>query len=220
MGGGVGVAGVHVTVWALRLLVAKRVVTVPSGATVEVPRSIESGSRVTLGSRGDVVSGSGLLLAQLYNGQSTTGVTKLGTATPCRTTSAAASRRSRAAMDNTITEWAPAHANLTRANLTGPQCRLLGWEDSGLAPRGLDATTLLLASLAVPTLARRVRQTQERLAPCYSQLHDEGPDTPSWFVALSTWGADVVSDASFFEASGAAQLFIARAMNIHTKRLS
>lgn len=55
-------------------------------------------------------------------------------------------------------EWAPAHADLTWANLTGPRCWLLDWADWGMAPRGLDAATLLLHSLAVPTLAARIRK--------------------------------------------------------------
>lgn len=62
------------------------------------------------------------------------------------------------AVDATITQWATAHANLTWANLTAPHCWLLGWEDWGTAPRGLDPATLLVASLAVPTLTDRIRR--------------------------------------------------------------
>jgi hypothetical protein len=62
-------------------------------------------------------------------------------------------------VDSTIDQWASAHADLTWANLTaGPAgCTVLDWEDWGAAPRGFDAATLLLNSLAVPTLAARVR---------------------------------------------------------------
>lgn len=61
-------------------------------------------------------------------------------------------------VDSTVTEWSTAHADLTWANLTAPQCWLLDWEDWGVAPRGLDPATLLLASLAVPPLAERIRR--------------------------------------------------------------
>ncbi|MBP2320452.1 hypothetical protein JOF56_000837 [Kibdelosporangium banguiense] len=61
-------------------------------------------------------------------------------------------------VDSTITdeEWVPAHADLNWANITGPDCWILDWEDHGLAPRGLDAATLWVTSLAVPALAERV----------------------------------------------------------------
>lgn len=59
-------------------------------------------------------------------------------------------------VDTTVTQWAPAHADLNWANLTAPQCWILDWEDWGLAPQGLDAAQLWLASLAVPALAQRV----------------------------------------------------------------
>lgn len=59
-------------------------------------------------------------------------------------------------LDTTITEWVSAHADFSWANLTGPQCWILDWEDWGLAPRGLDAAMLWSASLAVPGLAERV----------------------------------------------------------------
>jgi len=61
-------------------------------------------------------------------------------------------------VDATITdhEWVPAHADLNWANLTSPECWILDWEDHGLAPRGLDAATLWISSLTVPTLAERV----------------------------------------------------------------
>jgi hypothetical protein len=61
-------------------------------------------------------------------------------------------------IDTTITEWTTAHADLAWANLTAPACYFLDWEDWGLAPRGYDASTLLGASLVVPTLAERVYQ--------------------------------------------------------------
>ncbi len=61
-------------------------------------------------------------------------------------------------VDAHINEWTTAHADLTWANLTAPGCWLLDWEDWGRAPRGFDAATLLLGSLAVPTLAERARR--------------------------------------------------------------
>ncbi|MHA6631824.1 hypothetical protein ACU61A_40880 [Pseudonocardia sichuanensis] len=61
-------------------------------------------------------------------------------------------------LDTTVTEWAPAHGDLNWANLTGPQCWLLDWEDWGMAPRGLDSASLWVNSLAVPRLAERVRR--------------------------------------------------------------
>lgn len=60
-------------------------------------------------------------------------------------------------VDPTVDEWRTAHGDLTWANLTAPSCVLLDWEDWGAAPRGFDAATLLLCSLAVPALADRIR---------------------------------------------------------------
>lgn len=62
------------------------------------------------------------------------------------------------AVDATIAEWTVAHADLSWVNLTAPTCRVLDWEDFGLAPRGWDAATLWVNSLAVPDLAHRVRR--------------------------------------------------------------
>ncbi|MFE1252006.1 hypothetical protein [Streptomyces sp. NPDC058735] len=59
-------------------------------------------------------------------------------------------------VDATVDEWTPAHADLTWANVTGPEFCVLDWEDWGMAPRGLDAATLWGNSLAVPALAQRV----------------------------------------------------------------
>ncbi|MFE3205641.1 hypothetical protein [Embleya sp. NPDC059237] len=61
-------------------------------------------------------------------------------------------------VDTSLDEWLPAHADLNWANLTGPECWILDWEDWGLAPRGLDAATLWGNSLALPDLADRVRR--------------------------------------------------------------
>ncbi|MFG2611448.1 hypothetical protein [Streptomyces anulatus] len=55
-----------------------------------------------------------------------------------------------------IDEWAPAHADLTWANVMGPEFCIIDWEDWGTAPRGLDAATLWANALAVPVLADRV----------------------------------------------------------------
>ncbi|MEU6403703.1 hypothetical protein [Streptomyces sp. NPDC046985] len=60
--------------------------------------------------------------------------------------------------DATVRRWAPAHADLNWANVTGPVYSLFDWEDWGNAPRGLDSASLWAASLAVPALADRVRQ--------------------------------------------------------------
>ncbi|MGV9268435.1 hypothetical protein ACWDRR_27645 [Kitasatospora sp. NPDC003701] len=59
--------------------------------------------------------------------------------------------------DTTVRHWVPAHADLNWANVTGPCFCLFDWEDWGDAPRGLDAASLLAASMAVPALAERVR---------------------------------------------------------------
>ncbi|WP_351222494.1 hypothetical protein [Streptomyces sp. NPDC002133] len=58
--------------------------------------------------------------------------------------------------DLSVDEWAPAHADLTWANVTGPDFCVIDWEDWGMAPRGLDAATLWGNALAVPALADRV----------------------------------------------------------------
>jgi len=58
--------------------------------------------------------------------------------------------------DTTVEEWLPAHADLTWANVTGPEFCMIDWEDWGMAPRGLDGATLWGNSLAVPALAERV----------------------------------------------------------------
>ncbi|MER6316373.1 phosphotransferase [Streptomyces sp. NPDC001581] len=63
--------------------------------------------------------------------------------------------------DTGIEQWAPAHADLTWANVMGPEFSIIDWEDWGMAPRGRDAATLWGNALAVRTLADRV--CQERL---------------------------------------------------------
>ncbi|MFG2439689.1 hypothetical protein [Streptomyces sp. NPDC048508] len=60
--------------------------------------------------------------------------------------------------DTRIERWAPAHADLTWANVMGPEFSLIDWEDWGMAPRGLDAATLWGNALAVPGLADRVHR--------------------------------------------------------------
>ncbi|MFJ4680912.1 hypothetical protein [Kitasatospora sp. NPDC088783] len=60
-------------------------------------------------------------------------------------------------IDTRVSEWRPAHADLNWANVTAPEFCVFDWEDWGMAPRGLDASTLWAASLAVPVLADRVR---------------------------------------------------------------
>ncbi len=61
-------------------------------------------------------------------------------------------------VDTTVRHWTPAHADLNWANMTAPVFSLFDWEDWGNSPRGLDAASLWASSLAVPTLAERVRQ--------------------------------------------------------------
>ncbi|MEU6351035.1 hypothetical protein ABZ896_17130 [Streptomyces sp. NPDC047072] len=60
--------------------------------------------------------------------------------------------------DTTIERWVPAHADLNWANLTAPEFSIFDWEDWGTAPLGLDSANLWASSLAVPTLADRVRR--------------------------------------------------------------
>ncbi|MFG2712213.1 hypothetical protein ACGFX2_16895 [Streptomyces goshikiensis] len=60
--------------------------------------------------------------------------------------------------DTQIEQWAPAHADLTWANVMGPEFSIIDWEDWGMAPRGLDAATLWGNALAVPALADRVHR--------------------------------------------------------------
>ncbi|MFB8209698.1 MULTISPECIES: hypothetical protein [unclassified Streptomyces] len=70
--------------------------------------------------------------------------------------------------DLTVDEWAPAHADLTWANVTGPEFRIIDWEDWGMAPRGLDAAILWGNALAVPALADRVRAERRPDLECRS----------------------------------------------------
>ena len=55
-----------------------------------------------------------------------------------------------------VEQWTTAHADLTWANMTGPQLWILDWEDWGQAPRGLDAANLWFNSLTIPDLADRI----------------------------------------------------------------
>ena len=64
--------------------------------------------------------------------------------------------------DTTVQRWVPAHADLNWANMTAPAFSLFDWEDWGNAPRGLDSASLWSSSLAVPSLADRVRQERRR----------------------------------------------------------
>lgn len=61
-------------------------------------------------------------------------------------------------LDTTIEEWTTAHADLGWANLTGPTCFLLDWEDWGSCPRGTDPARLWASSLAIPALAEQIRR--------------------------------------------------------------
>ncbi|QTT74903.1 hypothetical protein J7W19_17300 [Streptomyces mobaraensis NBRC 13819 = DSM 40847] len=64
--------------------------------------------------------------------------------------------------DTTVQRWVPAHADLNWANVTAPVFSLFDWEDWGNAPQGLDSASLWGSSLAVPSLADRVRQERRR----------------------------------------------------------
>ncbi|MFB0616111.1 hypothetical protein [Streptomyces sp. AGS-58] len=64
--------------------------------------------------------------------------------------------------DTTVQRWVPAHADLNWANVTAPVFSLFDWEDWGNAPQGLDPASLWASSLAVPSLAARVRQERRR----------------------------------------------------------
>ncbi|MET9694764.1 hypothetical protein ABZY81_41300 [Streptomyces sp. NPDC006514] len=44
--------------------------------------------------------------------------------------------------DTQIEQLAPAHADLTWANVMAPEFCIIDWEDWGMAPRGLDGATL------------------------------------------------------------------------------
>lgn len=57
-----------------------------------------------------------------------------------------------------ISAWTPAHADFNWSNVTGPELRILDWEDWGMAPRGTDAARLWFASLAEPALAENIRK--------------------------------------------------------------
>ncbi|MFE6592574.1 hypothetical protein [Streptomyces sp. NPDC057781] len=65
-------------------------------------------------------------------------------------------------LDTNIGCWAPAHADMNWANVTGPEFCLFDWEDWGMAPRGLDSASLWGNSLAVPALAERVWHERRR----------------------------------------------------------
>ncbi len=86
--------------------------------------------------------------------------------------------------ETTITQWAPAHADLNWANVTGPRFCLFDWEDWGNAPRGLDSASLWANSLAVPALADRVRRERRdelesrdgRLMTLFACSKITGPD--------------------------------------------
>lgn len=60
------------------------------------------------------------------------------------------------AVDPTVDEWLPAHADVHWANLTAPRMVLLDWEGWGQGPRGLDGATLWAFLLLVPAVAGRV----------------------------------------------------------------
>lgn len=60
------------------------------------------------------------------------------------------------AADTTITAWGGVHGDLAWTNLTAPELFILDWEDFGNGPIGLDHASLWAASLAVPTLTKRI----------------------------------------------------------------
>ncbi|MFC5180784.1 aminoglycoside phosphotransferase [Actinomadura harenae] len=59
-------------------------------------------------------------------------------------------------LDTTITAWATVHGDLGWANVCAPTLTLIDWESWGRGPAALDAATLWVASLQVPSLAAKV----------------------------------------------------------------
>jgi hypothetical protein len=77
------------------------------------------------------------------------------------------------AAETTVPEWCAVHADLDWSNVTAPQCWILDREDWGRGPRGFDAATLWVASLAyrssptgsganAPPISRAVRAGSAR----------------------------------------------------------
>lgn len=110
-------------------------------------------------------------------------------------------------VDTTLTDepWVPAHADLNWSNLTAPDCWILDWEDLGLAPRGLDAATLWMTSLMVPTLAERVYQERRvdldtrsgklmALFYCVKALNDSHFATDPVYEPTAQHAAKLVAD--------------------------
>lgn len=110
-------------------------------------------------------------------------------------------------VDATITdhEWVTPHADLNWANLTSPECWIPDWEDHGLAPRGLDAATLWISSLTVPTLAERVYGERRAdletrsgklmaLFHCAKVLTDSGTATDPVFELAAREAAKLIAD--------------------------
>lgn len=98
-------------------------------------------------------------------------------------------------IDTTIERWVPAHADFAWANLTGPECWILDWEDWGLAPRGLDAAMLWAASLAVPGLAEQVYRLRE------ADLDSRDGQLMQLFFAAGIVGASVGSVGPLLDAA-------------------
>jgi hypothetical protein len=86
--------------------------------------------------------------------------------------------------DATVSTWVPAHADLNWANVSGPEFCLFDWEDWGNAPLGLDSASLWGCSLAVPTLADRVRRERR------SDLESRDGKLMTLFVFSKFAGAD------------------------------
>jgi hypothetical protein len=55
-----------------------------------------------------------------------------------------------------VSVWGGVHADLNWSNVTAPELSILDWEDYGRGPVGLDHAGLWAASLAVPTVVRRI----------------------------------------------------------------
>ncbi|WP_406298342.1 hypothetical protein OG948_23195 [Embleya sp. NBC_00888] len=105
-------------------------------------------------------------------------------------------------IDTTVHTWSAAHADFHWANVTSScKCWILDWEDWGMAPRGLDASTLWGTSLALPQLAERVRR--ERRADLESA---EGRVMALFFCAKVVGGygdpADPLYEPARHEAAG------------------
>ena len=81
--------------------------------------------------------------------------------TRSNTTQGAVSDRARSTLgvEVVVASWETVHGDLHWANLLAPRLHILDWEMWGRGPVGTDIASLYCHSLAVPTMARRIRTT-------------------------------------------------------------